>query len=151
MVVTETGVDLRDTESVHRCIARHVPCLPLLEPSVLDPSVHGVVARHASPASPASSASPTLLSVWNLAAPLSVETELDPSVAEDVTVGGMGRILAALDACGASPATRVLFSDSIGSFGASAPRVGASAAWLVANPSQDPGYSPHQPPFLFLR
>ena len=27
--------------------------------------------------------------VWNLAAPLSVETALDPAVAEEVTIGGM--------------------------------------------------------------
>mmetsp|Transcript_2747 Transcript_2747/g.9666 ORF Transcript_2747/g.9666 Transcript_2747/m.9666 type:complete len:342 (+) Transcript_2747:82-1107(+) len=75
--------------------------------------------------------------VWNLAAPLSVDTAADPAAAEDITVGGMRRLLAALDACGCDAA--VCFSDSIGSFGASAPREGAPARWLVANPTQDPG------------
>ena len=30
--------------------------------------------------------------VWNLAAPLSVETALDPAVAEAVTIGGMEKV-----------------------------------------------------------
>jgi len=34
--------------------------------------------------------------VWNLAAPLSVETAMDPAVAEAVTVGGMSKVLDAM-------------------------------------------------------
>jgi nucleoside-diphosphate-sugar epimerase len=74
--------------------------------------------------------------VWNLAAPLSVETAIDPAVAEAVTVGGMSKVLDAMKEVGAR---RICFTDSIGSFGASAPRQGASARWLHENPSQDPG------------
>jgi threonine 3-dehydrogenase len=36
-------------------------------------------------------------------------------------------------------ARRICFTDSIGSFGATAPRRGATAHWLVENPDQDPG------------
>jgi nucleoside-diphosphate-sugar epimerase len=74
--------------------------------------------------------------VWNLAAPLSVETALDPSVAEAVTVGGMAKVLDAMKEVGAR---RICFTDSIGSFGAEAPRSGATALWLHENPTQDPG------------
>jgi threonine 3-dehydrogenase len=74
--------------------------------------------------------------VWNLAAPLSVETAADPAVAQDVTVGGMTRILRCMREAGLS---RICFSDSIGSFGASAPRENATACWLTVNPQQDPG------------
>jgi threonine 3-dehydrogenase len=74
--------------------------------------------------------------VWNLAAPLSVETALDPAVAEAVTVGGMRNVLTAMSEVGAR---RICFTDSIGSFGASAPRRGATARWLIENPTQDPG------------
>ena len=74
--------------------------------------------------------------VWNLAAPLSVETAMDPSVAEAVTVGGMANVLDAMKSVGAR---RICFTDSIGSFGAEAPRVGATARWLTENPTQDPG------------
>ena len=74
--------------------------------------------------------------VWNLAAPLSVETALSPEVAEAVTVGGMSNVLAAMSDVGAR---RICFTDSIGSFGASAPRKGATARWLIENPTQDPG------------
>jgi threonine 3-dehydrogenase len=74
--------------------------------------------------------------VWNLAAPLSVETALDPSVAEAVTIGGMGNVLDAMADVGAR---RICFTDSIGSFGATAPRSGATARWLHENPMQDPG------------
>lgn len=74
--------------------------------------------------------------VWNLAAPLSVETAMDPAVAERVTVGGMGNVLDAMAGVGAR---RICFTDSIGSFGAEAPRVGATARWLHENPEQDPG------------
>jgi len=74
--------------------------------------------------------------VWNLAAPLSVDTALDPAVAEAVTVGGMEKVLHAMSEVGAR---RICFTDSIGSFGASAPRTGATARWLTENPDQDPG------------
>jgi len=74
--------------------------------------------------------------VWNLAAPLSVETAMDPKVAEAVTVGGMRNVLEAMNQTGAR---RICFTDSIGSFGAEAPRNDVSASWLVANPTQDPG------------
>merc|ERR1740130_717840 len=74
--------------------------------------------------------------VWNLAAPLSVETAMDPAVAEAVTVGGMGKVLDAMAEVGAR---RICFTDSIGSFGAAAPRSGATARWLHENPTQDPG------------
>ena len=75
-----------------------------------------------------------LRAVWNLVAPLSVETASDPGAAEDVTVGGMRRVIAAMER--ADVRARLCFSDSIGSFGASAPRDAATAAWLVANPEQ---------------
>jgi len=74
--------------------------------------------------------------VWNLAAPLSVETAQDPAVAEAVTVGGMANVLHAMAQVGAR---RICFTDSIGSFGADAPRRGATARWLIENPAQDPG------------
>ena len=74
--------------------------------------------------------------VWNLAAPLSVETAMDPAVAEAVTVGGMGNVLDAMKSVGSR---RICFTDSIGSFGATAPRSGATARWLTENPGQDPG------------
>eukprot|EP01043_Picozoa_sp_COSAG02_P006095 COSAG02_NODE_170_length_31534_cov_33.568498_14_plen_540_part_00 len=74
--------------------------------------------------------------VWNLAAPLSVETAHDPALAEAVTVGGMANVLHAMAEVGAR---RICFTDSIGSFGADAPRRGATARWLTENPEQDPG------------
>eukprot|EP00946_MAST-07B_sp_MAST-7B-sp1_P001881 g1881.t1 len=74
--------------------------------------------------------------VWNLAAPLSVETAMDPALAENVTIGGMKNVLGAMAAVGAR---RICFTDSIGSFGAEAPRVNATASWLHDNPTQDPG------------
>ena len=75
--------------------------------------------------------------VWNLAAPLSVDTDKDPALAHDITVGGMRRII---DAMASSSACRtLLFSDSIGSFGSAAPRLDVAASWLVAHPAQDPG------------
>lgn len=77
--------------------------------------------------------------VWNLAAPLSVDTAADPAVAHDVTVGGMQRLLHALDNAGLDASTKVCFSDSIGSYGYEGPRDGASARWLVGHPRQDPG------------
>jgi threonine 3-dehydrogenase len=74
--------------------------------------------------------------VWNLAAPLSVDTAADPHAAHDVTVGGMERLLRVMAEVGLS---RLCFSDSIGSFGGSAPRLNAPASWLCAHPDQDPG------------
>ena len=74
--------------------------------------------------------------VWNLAAPLSVETAMNPEVAEAVTIGGMKNVLSAMSEVGAR---RICFTDSIGSFGATAPRVGTTARWLHENPTQDPG------------
>ena len=74
--------------------------------------------------------------VWNLAAPLSVETAMDPSVAEAVTVGGMEKVLSAMASVGAR---KICFTDSIGSFGSDAPRTGTTARWLTENPIQDPG------------
>ena len=74
--------------------------------------------------------------VWNLAAPLSVDTAKDPGVAHDVVVGGMERLLRCMKENGLR---RLCFSDSIGSFGADAPRTDATAAWLTENPRQDPG------------
>ena len=52
--------------------------------------------------------------VWNLAAPLSVETALDPALAEAVTVGGMQNVLSAMAEVGAR---KICFTDSIGSYG----------------------------------
>ena len=79
---------------------------------------------------------PSIACVWNLAAPLSVETAADPQLARATTVGGMSRILHAMLASGVR---KICFSDSIGSFGAAAPREDAPASWLVAHPAQDPG------------
>ena len=73
--------------------------------------------------------------VWNLAAPLSVETANDPTKAFDVVVNGMERIL---NAARKYNVGRVLFSDSIGSYGYESPR-NVGARWLVENPTQDPG------------
>ena len=74
--------------------------------------------------------------VWNLAAPLSVETASNPDHAFNVVVNGMEHILQAMRAFNVP---RICFSDSIGSFGGDAPRELASASWLVSNPTQDPG------------
>jgi len=61
---------------------------------------------------------------------------MDPALAEAVTVGGMHNVLNAMAEVGAR---RICFTDSIGSFGATAPRTGATARWLHENPEQDPG------------
>jgi len=74
--------------------------------------------------------------VWNLAAPLSVETALNPSVAEQVTVNGMRNVLWAMYE---ARIPKIMFTDSIGSFGATAPRQNCTARWLTENPTQDPG------------
>ena len=50
-------------------------------------------------------------SVWNLAAPLSVDTANDPSSAYDVTVGGMQRVLSCMKGANIK---KIFFSDSIG-------------------------------------
>jgi nucleoside-diphosphate-sugar epimerase len=82
-------------------------------------------------------ANPSIDTVWNLAAPLSVETAADPALAHDVVVGGMRRLL---DAMREYSVPNINFSDSIGSYGAECPRETAiPAAWLVENPKQDPG------------
>lgn len=80
---------------------------------------------------------PEVNTIWNLAAPLSVETALDPSVANEITIGGMRNVLESAVATGT--ARRICFTDSIGSFGASSPRQDCSARWLAENPNQDPG------------
>ena len=72
---------------------------------------------------------------WNLAAPLSVETAGNPELAYDVVVNGMDRLLKVMREYNVS---RICFSDSIGSYGGAAPRT-SNAAWLVNNPTQDPG------------
>jgi len=77
--------------------------------------------------------------VWNLAAPLSVETASDPNMANEVTVKGFERLIRAMDKAKMPETTKICFSDSIGSYGRSAPRNEATADWLVANPTQDPG------------
>ncbi len=74
--------------------------------------------------------------VWNLAAPLSVETAGNPDHAFNVVVNGMDRLLQAMREFNVP---RICFSDSIGSYGGSSPRELAPASWLVANPEQDPG------------
>lgn len=74
--------------------------------------------------------------VWNLAAPLSVETAKNPEVAEEVTVGGMRNVLYAMLWANVR---RILFTDSIGSFGDAAPRTNCTARWLTENPNQNPG------------
>jgi len=74
--------------------------------------------------------------VWNLAAPLSVETAMSPEVSQAVVIGGMKNTLSSMAKVGCR---RICFTDSIGSFGSTAPRVGAVARWLHENPTQDPG------------
>jgi threonine 3-dehydrogenase len=74
--------------------------------------------------------------VWNLAAPLSVETAVNPEIAEAITIGGMKNVL---EAMGRTGVRKICFTDSIGSFGSAAPRVNCTARWLTENPTQDPG------------
>eukprot|EP00938_MAST-03A_sp_MAST-3A-sp1_P001865 g1865.t1 len=74
--------------------------------------------------------------VWNLAAPLSVESENNPERAKQITVGGMRLLLKVMRSHGVST---ILFSDSIGSFGETSPRKHCKASWLVSNPTQNPG------------
>ena len=77
-----------------------------------------------------------IFAVWNLAAPLSVDTAHDPLAAHDVTVKGMRTVCECMQELGLH---RIYFSDSIGSFGKTAPRENATVSWLLANPEQDPG------------
>lgn len=79
---------------------------------------------------------PGVKSVWNLAAPLSVETALSPAVAEAITIGGMKNVINGMMETGVR---RLCFTDSIGSFGSTAPRKDCAARWLTENPEQDPG------------
>lgn len=79
---------------------------------------------------------PMIDCVWNLAAPLSVETARNPEHAFNVVVNGMTNLLTAMREFNVP---RICFSDSIGSYGYEAPRKNATAAWLVQNPTQDPG------------
>lgn len=65
-----------------------------------------------------------------------IETALDPNVAEAVTIGGMKNVVDAMRETGVR---KVCFTDSIGSFGATAPRKNCTARWLTENPTQDPG------------
>lgn len=79
--------------------------------------------------------------VCNFAAPLSVESEKDPSSAQDTTVGGMRRLIEAMDKNNVPKSVKVLFSDSIGSYGSWSPRLDVDARWLTLpeNQHQDPG------------
>ena len=63
-----------------------------------------------------------------------METEKDPSLANDITVEGFKRLIKAMDDENMSESTQICFSDSIGSYGRSAPRDNATADWLVNNP-----------------
>lgn len=74
--------------------------------------------------------------VWNLAAPLSVETAKNPKIAEQVTINGMRNVLWAMYE---ARVKKILFTDSIGSFSATAPREECTARWLTEHPLQDPG------------
>lgn len=74
--------------------------------------------------------------IWNLAAPLSLDTANDPSSAYDITVGGIKNLLQSMKKFGLN---RIYFSDSLASYGTRAPREEVTVDWLIANPSQDPG------------
>jgi nucleoside-diphosphate-sugar epimerase len=78
---------------------------------------------------------PGVHTVWNLAAPLSVETANDPGAAERTVIGGMKNILQVMKE---RSIKKMMFTDSIGSFGAQAPRENATGRWLTENPTQDP-------------
>eukprot|EP00039_Didymoeca_costata_P032645 m.38713 g.38713 ORF g.38713 m.38713 type:complete len:327 (-) comp9464_c0_seq2:21-1001(-) len=77
--------------------------------------------------------------VWNLAAPLSVDTAKNPAKARDITVNGMSRLLRVLEERLRITGCVVCFSDSIGSYGKGSPRKHATGRWLVQNPTHDPG------------
>lgn len=82
--------------------------------------------------------SKNIFCVWNLAAPLSVEAEKNPKLSEQVTVGGMKSILAAMSKYNVN---KICFSDSIGSFGNGSPRYDCPANFLISNPNHDSGSS----------
>ena len=140
--VQEFGVNVLDESSIDRAIAKHKdrittvwsapPLVPLAPPLWIDrqhmwawrtdnfPSVTDTRWRFYPPPRRRrrlnSSATPHLLGAHRqLAAPLSVETDKDPNLAMDVTVGGMRRVLQCMARHGVS---KLMFSDSIGSFGA---------------------------------
>lgn len=117
-------------------IADRLPRLPdhLKEKSIA--AVPNVDVRDAAGIAKLLRDNPSVETVWNLAAPLSVETAMDPAVAEAVTIGGMKNVLDAMKATGVR---RICFTDSIGSFGTTAPREQCTARWLTENPNQDPG------------
>jgi nucleoside-diphosphate-sugar epimerase len=79
---------------------------------------------------------PDIHTVWNLAAPLSVETANDPRAAERTVVGGMENVLQVMRE---SKVRNMIFTDSIGSFGGTSSRENCTARWLAENPTQDPG------------
>ena len=56
---------------------------------------------------------PCVETVWNLAAPLSVETAMDPAVAEAVTIGGMANVLNVMKQTDGR-VRKICFTDSIG-------------------------------------
>ena len=74
--------------------------------------------------------------VWNLAAPLSVDTAKDPCAARGITVSGMERILYAMEIAGCGK--KICFTDSIGSFGAEAPREPEAKEEPCPSPSERP-------------
>tara|TARA_B100001094_G_scaffold239256_1_gene234782 strand:+ start:2250 stop:3245 length:996 start_codon:yes stop_codon:yes gene_type:complete len=74
--------------------------------------------------------------VWNLAAPLSIDAENNPEVSYKTTVCGMDNLLTVMTDFNTE---KLCFSDSIGSFGSSAPKNNVKTSWLVGNPYQDPG------------
>ena len=120
----------------HKVIAglRRTPLPPDIASHPLLTSVFGVDCQEASSIESVF-ANRSIDIVWNLAAPLSVETASDPGKAYDVVVGGMERILNAMRN---NNVPRICFSDSIGSYGYESPRT-VGARWLVENPLQDPG------------
>ena len=113
-------------------------------PSSLSEYIHGglllqqfdVDVRDESTLDKAFATHPTIDAVWMLAAPLSIESARNPEKAEDVVIGGLRRLLSVMGRCGVH---RICFSDSIGSYGSDAPRIGCTARWLIDHPEQDPG------------
>lgn len=71
---------------------------------------------------------PTIHTVWNL-------EEHDPGAAEPKAAESMSNILQVMRE---NHVRKMVFTDSIGSFGATAPREKATANWLTKNPKQDP-------------
>lgn len=79
---------------------------------------------------------PDIKTVWNMAAPLSMETAKDPATAEAVSVGGMANVLQVMKEM---QVQKIMFTDSIGSCGRTAPRKNFKGHWLTENPAQNPG------------